>query len=713
MVDPKGEYAPFAEAMGATPVVLEPGGRVRLNPLAGPRGDADRAALLAALVAAGMERRLEPSERAAIKVALLAADEAPGETTLAEVLDQLLAPNVASARSLGTTAEALAAEGRTAALELRRLVLGELRGMFDGPTSAGVRLDGDVVVLDVSGALRAGALPVVLSCAAAAIDASRRQPRTARTIVVLDEAWSLLANEGSARWLQAGFKLARARGLAHVLVLHRLSDLAAAGPDGSVQSSIAAGLLRDVETSVLFAQPPSESAALADLLGLTETERDVVGTPSVLPRPASSTPTPPCADDDLRLRGGHRAARGCGAHPRGGGRPPRRTVLRRGEDRLVPACPTHVDAPRAVGGARLAGHAAAPRRTCPGLGARGRTHPVGEDLEAVRAARGGLARPVLAASVKGDLVASTELARRQLGTVQVVAPGDARSAVWDPVAQARGFPEARAIAAALTLGTGAGSTQADQEFWATLAAKLLAPLLLAANLAGGTIATVSTWLDRRDVDGALVHLERLPEVADALVASFTRDDRTLGSVVATLEAALEPLSAGDDVVDPAALLAGANTCYLAAPMHDQRRYRPLFSGLLRQVLAEAAVRAERGDRTGRGARPDRGDLPGPGRHLGHGLAGPRPAHRPLRREVADRGQQPHHTHLAGRARGPDARRVAADAHGLPGRGPWRRGRVGDAAQRRGASVAGGCGTPGRRQAPAGAPAPRGTKHASP
>jgi type IV secretory pathway TraG/TraD family ATPase VirD4 len=206
--------------------------------------------------------------------------------------------------------------------------------------------------------------------------------------------------------------------------------------------------------------------------------------------------------------------------------------------------------------------------------------------------------PVLAASVKGDLVASTELARRQLGTVQVVAPGDARSAVWDPVAQARGFPEARAIAAALTLGTGAGSTQADQEFWATLAAKLLAPLLLAANLAGGTIATVSTWLDRRDVDGALVHLERLPEVADALVASFTRDDRTLGSVVATLEAALEPLSAGDDVVDPAALLAGANTCYLAAPMHDQRRYRPLFSGLLRQVLAEAAVRAERGAPSG-------------------------------------------------------------------------------------------------------------------
>ena len=81
---------------------------------------------------------------------------------------------------------------------------------------------------------------------------------------MLDEAWSLLADEGAARWLQAGFKLARARGVAHVLVLHRLSDLAAAGADGSVTAAIAAGLLRDVETCVLFGQPPAEAAALAD-----------------------------------------------------------------------------------------------------------------------------------------------------------------------------------------------------------------------------------------------------------------------------------------------------------------------------------------------------------------------------------------------------------------------------------------------------------------
>jgi len=200
--------------------------------------------------------------------------------------------------------------------------------------------------------------------------------------------------------------------------------------------------------------------------------------------------------------------------------------------------------------------------------------------------------PVLAASVKGDLVALTAAGRRALGRVQVVAPELEGAAVFDPVALARTLPAARAIARDLAVGTGAGSTGGDQEFWASLSAKLLAPLLFAAHRAGGTIETVAAWVDRRSIDEALALLADDGSAADALVASFTRDDRTLGSVLATVEAAIECLRAGDPV-DPAALLAGANTCYLSAPLHDQRRFRPMFAGLLRGVLAQAAVRAER------------------------------------------------------------------------------------------------------------------------
>ncbi|HEV3213909.1 MAG TPA: type IV secretory system conjugative DNA transfer family protein [Acidimicrobiales bacterium] len=205
----------------------------------------------------------------------------------------------------------------------------------------------------------------------------------------------------------------------------------------------------------------------------------------------------------------------------------------------------------------------------------------------------GWAGPVLAASVKGDLAAMTSGHRATLGRVQVVAPELAGTAVFDPVALAHSLPAARALARDLTVGTGAGSAAGDQAFWAALSAKLLAPLLYAANRAGGSIETVSAWVDRRQLDDPLAFLEDDPVAADALLASFSRDDRTLGSVLATTEAAIESLRAGDPV-DPSALLSGSNTCYLSAPLHDQRRFRPMFAALVRQVLEAAAVRAGEG-----------------------------------------------------------------------------------------------------------------------
>jgi hypothetical protein len=206
--------------------------------------------------------------------------------------------------------------------------------------------------------------------------------------------------------------------------------------------------------------------------------------------------------------------------------------------------------------------------------------------------------PVFAASVKGDLCGLTSAGRRARGVVWVVGPGAEGSASWDPVAGATSFAKSRGLARDLTVGTGAGGGVGDQEFWATLSAKLLAPLLLSANLAGGSIATVKGWVDRRDLYEPLEYLASHAEAADALVASFTRDDRTLGSVLATVEAAIDALEATGESVDPVQLLDGANTCYLAAPLHDQRRYRPAFSGLLRQVLAAAATSADEGRRSG-------------------------------------------------------------------------------------------------------------------
>ena len=95
-------------------------------------------------------------------------------------------------------------------------------------------------------------------------------------VVVVDEAWAILAHLGVARWLQSSWKLSRAWGVSNIAVLHRLSDLTSAGASGSEQVGLAQGLLADSETRVIYAQSPGEVERAGDLLGLSSTETELV-----------------------------------------------------------------------------------------------------------------------------------------------------------------------------------------------------------------------------------------------------------------------------------------------------------------------------------------------------------------------------------------------------------------------------------------------------
>ena len=299
VIDPKGEYGPLCEAWGVVPVALRPGGPVRLNPLdpgAAASGDgaggdgaeavaARRSALCASLAVSCLGRDLLPRERAAVDCALAAATGGAtvpgGVPTLPGVVDALLEPGAGAAEALRTTRAELVEDGRDVALELRRLVHGDLRGMFDGPTTGGLRLDGPLVVLDLSAVYHSPALGVLMACAAAWLQSAVEARHRNRILLVVDEAWAILSNLGVARWLQSSWKLSRAMGVANVAVLHRLSDLGSVGAAGSEQVGLAEGLLADSETRVVYAQAPGELARSADLLGLTDTEVELVGT---LPR---------------------------------------------------------------------------------------------------------------------------------------------------------------------------------------------------------------------------------------------------------------------------------------------------------------------------------------------------------------------------------------------------------------------------------------------
>jgi hypothetical protein len=115
-----------------------------------------------------------------------------------------------------------------------------------------------------------------MTCAAAWLQGVLAADSDTKTIFVVDEAWAIMANLGIARWLQASFKLSRARGLQNIAVMHRFSDLTATGSQGSQQERVARGLLSDTETKVVYAQPHSEVAATRDALGLTETEAELL-----------------------------------------------------------------------------------------------------------------------------------------------------------------------------------------------------------------------------------------------------------------------------------------------------------------------------------------------------------------------------------------------------------------------------------------------------
>jgi hypothetical protein len=297
VIDPKGEYGPLCDAWGVAPVSLRPGGPIRLNPLdAGPVTDdgsepgadavaARRASLTASLAVSCLGRDLLPRERAAVDAALEAAtaactnsagtgaDAAP---TLPLVVDALLEPDAGAAAALRTTRAELVEDGRDVALELRRLVHGDLRGMFDGPTSGGLRLDGPLVVLDLSAVYHSPALGVLMACAAAWLQSAVEARHRNRILLVVDEAWAILGNLGVARWLQSSWKLSRALGVANIAVLHRLSDLASVGAAGSEQVGLAEGLLADSETRVVYAQSPGELETATELLSLSPTEADLL-----------------------------------------------------------------------------------------------------------------------------------------------------------------------------------------------------------------------------------------------------------------------------------------------------------------------------------------------------------------------------------------------------------------------------------------------------
>jgi type IV secretion system protein VirD4 len=208
--------------------------------------------------------------------------------------------------------------------------------------------------------------------------------------------------------------------------------------------------------------------------------------------------------------------------------------------------------------------------------------------------------PVLATSVKTDLVDHTARHRRAVGPVEVFDPAGATaydSAPWSPLPVSRTWPAARRTAAALCEGAKASvGSMTDGDFWYAASAKLLAPLLFAAACGHRTTADVIRWVDTQEIEDVLDLLlaAGVPEAVHAARACFAREERQRSSVYTTVETVLAPLADQREgerpPLDPAGLVDRAGTLYVCAPAHDQRRLMPVFAAVTRAAIEHAYER---------------------------------------------------------------------------------------------------------------------------
>lgn len=271
----EGEYAKLARSQGVTPIRLVPGhgdGGVRLNPLDPAIATDRQLGLLRTITQVALDRRLLPQEGDALMRAHARATntarDAGRQATIPDVIDALLSPIESDALATSTTVDRLLEAGRDLAIELNRLCEGDLRGMFDGPTTADIDLDAPLTVFDLSAIDADGeALPVLMACVGVWLQFVWVRPDGRKRIFVVEEGWHVIGNLFTARLFRRLWKLARGLGLQNIAVVHHLSDLTSGG--GPAADAVNA-LLEEAQTRVVYRQSARESRAVMRDLGLSE-----------------------------------------------------------------------------------------------------------------------------------------------------------------------------------------------------------------------------------------------------------------------------------------------------------------------------------------------------------------------------------------------------------------------------------------------------------
>ncbi|EFC81326.1 type IV secretory system conjugative DNA transfer family protein [Parafrankia sp. EUN1f] len=224
--------------------------------------------------------------------------------------------------------------------------------------------------------------------------------------------------------------------------------------------------------------------------------------------------------------------------------------------------------------------------------------------------------PLIALSVKNDLLGATIARRRQLGDVAVFDPAGATGelgASWSPLSAARSLAGARRAARSIANATSwTSNSSGDMSFWTSAAEDLLGQLFWTAATVDLGMDTVVRWvvgMDRDTVRGLLNPLasHRDPAIATdgaQVLAGFegiwANDRKQVSSTYLVARQMIQPwqepriaASAAVSQIDLDWLLdrgpdgRAANTLYLSADLDDAERLAPVLGGLLDDLMRQA------------------------------------------------------------------------------------------------------------------------------
>ena len=283
--DPKGEHTAVAEAVGGRAIVLGHGMSTRLNPLDEgyrPAGmdDAEWAStiasrrrdLIGALAETVLTRPLSPLEHTAIDTALTETVRGNDVPILPMVVDHILNPG-----KVADPDGRLAEDGRLVGHALRRLVAGDLAGLFDGPSTVTFDPTLPMISLDLSRVAENSTLiSVLMTCSSAWMESALLDPAGGQRWCIYDEAWRLMSHPALLKRMDAHWRLARHYGIANMLIFHKLTDLENVGDQGSAMRSLANSLLANAETRIIYRQESDQLGTTARTLGLTGTEQKLL-----------------------------------------------------------------------------------------------------------------------------------------------------------------------------------------------------------------------------------------------------------------------------------------------------------------------------------------------------------------------------------------------------------------------------------------------------